>query len=75
MRAPLATALVLLLAGCAAPQPIQVIDNILRHEGPAPPSPPLVRELLAQPLAAQGEDGRERCAHGRIRARGYLPWT
>lgn len=53
MRAPVATALALLLAACAAPQPIQVIDNILRHEGPPPPSPPMVRELLARPLAAQ----------------------
>ena len=53
MRAPLATALVLLLAGCAAPHPVQIIDNILRHEGPPPPSPPMVRELLARPLAAQ----------------------
>lgn len=53
MRAPVATAFALLLAACAAPQPVQVIDNVLRHEGAAPPSPPLVRELLAQPLAAQ----------------------
>jgi hypothetical protein len=35
------------------PHPVQVIDNILRHEGPPPPSPPMVRELLARPLAAQ----------------------
>ncbi len=53
MRATFTTALALLLAACAAPQPIQVIDNLLRHEGPPPPSPAVVRELLAQPLAAQ----------------------
>ena len=53
MRAPLATAFALLLVGCATPQPMQVIDNLLRHEGPTPASPPLVRELLARPLAAQ----------------------
>lgn len=66
MRAPLWIAAGLLLAACAtrspeelalesrvAPGALQVIDNILRHEGPAPPSPPLVRELLARPFAAQ----------------------
>lgn len=53
MRAPLATAFALLLAGCAAPQPVQVIDNMLRHEAPPPPAPAMVRELLSQPLAAQ----------------------
>jgi hypothetical protein len=52
MRATLATAFALILAGCAAPQPLQVIDNILRHEGPPPPAPAPVRELLAQPLTA-----------------------
>lgn len=53
MRASVATALALLLAACAAPQPVQVIDNVLRHEGVTPLSPPLVRELLGRPLAAQ----------------------
>lgn len=42
----------LALAGCAATPPLGVIDNLLSHEGPPPPSPPIVRELLAQPLAA-----------------------
>jgi len=53
MRALVATALALVIAACAAPQPVQVIDNILRHEGPPPPSPAMVRALLARPLAAQ----------------------
>jgi hypothetical protein len=66
MRAPIWIAAGLLLAACAtrspeelalesraAPGALQVIDNILRHEGPPPPSPPLVRELLARPFAAQ----------------------
>jgi hypothetical protein len=57
---------VLLLAGCAALSPVEraleqrvepdslrVIDNVLRHGPPPPPSPALVRELLARPFAAQ----------------------
>lgn len=52
MRAPLGPLVALLIAGCAGPQPLQVIDNILSHEAPPPPAPALVRELLAQPLAA-----------------------
>jgi hypothetical protein len=67
MRAPVATALALLLAACAAPQPVQVIDNILRHEGPPPPSPAMVRALLARPLAHPGAGGR-RAAGARRRA-------
>jgi len=43
----------LLLAGCAAPSSLQVIDNVLRHESPPPPAPPVVLELLARPLTAQ----------------------
>src|SRR5258708_11638254 len=32
---------------------LSVIDNVVRHEGPPPPAaPPLVRELLADPLRA-----------------------
>ncbi len=53
MHAPLGPLVALLIAGCAGPQPLQVIDNILSHEGPPPPAPALVRELLAQPLAAR----------------------
>jgi hypothetical protein len=52
MRALAASALVMLLAGCAAPASLGVIDNVLSHEGPPPPSPPIVRELLANPLDA-----------------------
>jgi hypothetical protein len=72
MRAPAATALALLLAACAAPQPLQVIDNVLRHEGPPPPSPAMVRALLAQPLAAQDAaaifEGSAPAALGRLAA-------
>jgi len=56
MRALAALLSVSLLAGCAAPASLGVIDNVLSHEGPPPPSPPIVRALLAQPLAAM--DGR-----------------
>lgn len=52
MRALAASAFVLLLAGCAAPASLGVIENVLSHEGPPPPSPPIVRELLARPLDA-----------------------
>lgn len=52
-RTPLVLAASLLLAGCAAPSSLNVIDNVLRHEPPPPPAPALVRELLAQPLRAQ----------------------
>jgi hypothetical protein len=66
IRSHLVTCAALSLAGCALLQPpveralearadpesMQVIDNILRHEAPAPPSPALVRELLARPFAA-----------------------
>ena len=35
------------------PDALSVIDNIVRHEAPPPPAaPPLVRDLLARPLAA-----------------------
>jgi hypothetical protein len=65
MRANLWITASLLLASCASlppeqrtlearvePDALRVIDNVLRHEGPPPPSPPLVRELLARPFAA-----------------------
>jgi hypothetical protein len=61
-----ALAAALLLGGCAAlppmeraleqrtdPEALRVIDNVLRHGAPPPPAPPLVRELLARPFAAQ----------------------
>jgi hypothetical protein len=61
-----ALAVALLLAGCATlspveralerrvePESLRVIDNVLRHGPPPPPSPVLVRELLARPFAAQ----------------------
>jgi hypothetical protein len=56
--AALALATLLLLLG-AGPLPdaetLSIIDNALRHEAPAPrDAPPLVRELLAQPMAARG---------------------
>ncbi|MDH4094717.1 MAG: hypothetical protein OEV81_08005 [Betaproteobacteria bacterium] len=41
-----------LLAACAGPQPIGVIDNVLRHEGRPPPAPAAVRRVLAQPMTA-----------------------
>jgi len=35
------------------PDALSVIDNVLRHDGKPPPAaPPIVRELLAEPLAA-----------------------
>lgn len=65
MRAPLWIAAGLLLGACATLPPEEralearlgadasrVIDNILRHEGPPPPSPPIVRKLLERPSAA-----------------------
>lgn len=54
----LSTAVLLtLIYGCAGPARLQVIDNVLAHEGAPPPSPPLVRALLARPLTAM-EAGR-----------------
>jgi hypothetical protein len=52
MRTLASTLSIVMLAGCAAPSALRVIDNVLSHEGAAPPSPPLVRELLARPLEA-----------------------
>ncbi len=52
MRTLASTLLIVMLAGCAAPPALRVIDNVLSHEGATPPSPPLVRELLARPLEA-----------------------
>ncbi len=35
------------------PDALSVIDNVIRHDGKPPPAaPPIVRELLAEPLAA-----------------------
>jgi hypothetical protein len=53
-----AAAATLLAVACATPPPgasrgaLGVIDNVLSHEGAPPPSPPLVRELLADPRGA-----------------------
>jgi hypothetical protein len=52
MRTFASTLSIVMLAGCAAPPGLRVIDNVLSHEGATPPSPPLVRELLARPLDA-----------------------
>lgn len=65
MRTHCWIAATLLLAACAGLAPeersvaarvdadaLRVIDNILRHAGPPPRSPPLLRELLARPFAA-----------------------
>ena len=65
MRAPLWITACLLLGACATVPPEEralearvgvdasrVIDNILRHEGAPPPSPPIVRKLLERPFAA-----------------------
>lgn len=65
MRANLWITASLLLASCASvpheqrmlearveADTLRVIDNVLRHEGPPPPSPRLVREMLARPFAA-----------------------
>jgi len=70
MRAPrskyrtiAALTVALLAAGCAAPPPgaalgpLGVIDNVLSHEGAPPPSPPLVRALLADPMRAMDAEG------------------
>jgi hypothetical protein len=46
-----------LLAACAGPQPIGVIDNVLRHEGRPPPSPRAVRQVLARPMKAMDAAG------------------
>jgi hypothetical protein len=53
MRTLFAVAILTLVYGCAGPSRLQVIDNVLAHEGAPPPSPPLVRELLARPLDAR----------------------
>jgi hypothetical protein len=52
MRTLASTVATLLLCGCAGPSALQVIDNVLSHEGPPPPSFAVVREVLARPLRA-----------------------
>jgi hypothetical protein len=48
-----AAVLAVLAASGLGGDTLQLIDNVLRHDGPPPrAAPPLVRELLADPLAA-----------------------